>query len=237
LGGWAEIALGCLPGRDARLSEQAFDDLPALTHALADGILPWLSRDQRGYVVFGHSMGALVGFELVRELRRRGERLPDVLVVSGRPAPQLPYAADRRRLDELDEDELIAHLRRRGGTPEELLSDREALRIFEPTLRRDLALVEDYVYRPEPPLPLPLLGYRGRSDPDVRAATVDAWRAQTESGFRRRDFAGGHFYHLGNDVVAGALRRDLVSVARVGDLTRPGASPGTERGARRVGDR
>jgi surfactin synthase thioesterase subunit len=63
-----------------------------------------------------------------------------------------------------------------------------------PALRADTALYRNYIYAPEPPLPVPIFAYGGHSDPNVASEHIEAWREQTLSTFTRREFAGGHFF-------------------------------------------
>jgi len=208
LTGVAEVTVLALPGRDARLAEPPLRRLPAAVVAAADGVATWWVDDSRPVVVFGHSMGALLGYELLRERQRRGADPAALLVASARRAPQLLNDPHRRRLHELSSAELIAHLRRRGGTPVELL-DLEVFDIFEPTLRADLELVETYVYLPEPGCDTPVLTFRGLDDVDVPAAEVAAWGQATTGPVRQAVFPGGHFFHTtGPDAVL-RLRDEL----------------------------
>lgn len=195
LAGVAEVAVLALPGRDTRTADPPLRRLPAAVVAAADGIAAWWAEDSRPVVIFGHSMGALLGYELIRERQRRGEELPAMLVASARRAPQLPYDAHRQRLDELTRADLIAHLRRRGGTPDELL-DPEVFEIFEPTLRADLELVETYYHLPAPALDTPVLTFRGVDDVDVSASEVAAWDQVTTAPVRHAVFPGNHFFHI-----------------------------------------
>lgn len=203
-----EVSPVLLPGREARIGEPAFDRLPPLVAALDDALAPALDLP---YAFFGHSVGALVAFELARALRRRGATPPVHLFVSAHPAPQLP---DLDRRHDLPEDALIAELRRFQGTPEEVLDNPELMRLVLPTLRRDFAVAETYEHAPEPPLDCPLTAFGGLADPRAGRAELVPWQKQTRAAFKLRMFPGGHFF-LGShrELVLQAIAGELLSLA------------------------
>jgi medium-chain acyl-[acyl-carrier-protein] hydrolase len=153
-------------------------------------------------------MGALISFELARELRRRGCVQPRVLLVSGGKAPQV--RGTDRAIFNLPEPELLAELKRLNGTPTEMLEDPETTKLFVPTTRADFQVVDTYLYQPEDPLDCPIYAYGGLHDPYVSAESLSAWRKQTSSKFKARMFPGDHFFiHSSTDGLIDALRRDL----------------------------
>jgi len=177
------------PGRESRFREPPFREVGALVDALAPALRPWLDRP---YAVFGHSMGALIAFELAHRLRETGAPAPVRLAVSGRIAPQL--ADPRPRMHDLPDERLVARLRQLGGIPDGVPGAAELLAMQLPLLRADLALNECYAYVPRPPLDVPVSAYGGVSDPKVSAAELSAWQLQTTAEFRVRMLAGGHFF-------------------------------------------
>ncbi|WP_435211282.1 thioesterase II family protein [Streptomyces sp. bgisy034] len=190
----AELRIVRLPGRERRWSEPAHASLEPLLLDLAEGLAPHLdpAPGQR-LAFFGHSMGALVAFELARLLRARGARMPDSLLVSGLDAPHRPRTG-RAVMHSLDDDAFAARLPHYGGLPRELLDQPELLKMFLPTLRADFAVVETYRHRPEPPLEVPVAAYGGRADQETSVAGLAAWAELTAGPFRHRMFDGGHFY-------------------------------------------
>lgn len=178
-----------LPGREGRLQEQPFNRMSALVENAARALLPYLDRP---YAFFGHSMGALLSFELARHLRRMCVRSPSHLFVSGCRAPQLPRQS--ASIHDLPEDAFLEELRRLNGTPEEVLQNDELLRLLLPTLRADFAICEHYVYAQEEPLSFPLTAFGGLQDSDVPRGDLVAWHEHTRSTFNVRFFAGNHFF-------------------------------------------
>jgi medium-chain acyl-[acyl-carrier-protein] hydrolase len=206
LPGGIELCPIQLPGRESRYRERPFESLDTLVLAIADAIAPWLDRS---YAFFGHSMGGLVAFELARELRRRGLPEPRHLFVAGITPPR-PRVASRSR-HQLNDVELLDELRRFGGTPARLLDEPEVVRLLLPVLRADLAVVETYHPRLEPPLSVPIAAFAGAWDPEAPPDAMADWRAQTDAAFQLMTFAGDHFFLHG-----GAVRRALIGqVARV----------------------
>lgn len=197
--------LAHLPGRGRRIAEPAFNSLKKLVEVLADAIVPMLREN---YAFWGHSMGALISFELARELRRRSHALPGALFVSGHRAPQIPPTEPP--LFNLPEEDLISQLKRLNGTPRELLEDPEILQLFLPTLRADFQITGTYAYQPEDPLACAIYAYGGLQDKDVPIGSLQAWQHQTSRKFTARMFPGGHFFIQGSTPnLINTLSRDV----------------------------
>ena len=190
-----------LPGREHRLKESAEPNLHRLVDKLAPAIEPFTGER---YALFGHSMGALIAFELARALRRRGCPLPDAVFVSGRGAPGVPIA--RRQIHMLSDRQFIDEIRSLSGTPDAILEHPEFTSLFLPALRADFALVETYSATDEPPLASPISAFGGVDDTIPREA-LEAWRLHTTARFQLRMLPGGHF------VVASARTAILQAVA------------------------
>lgn len=192
LGPEIEVCAVQLPGRESRLREPAIDDLKQLRERLAEALLPALGRTP--FAFYGHSFGALVAFELTRELRRRGAPLPRLLLAAGRAAPSRPAVA-RPIAAIADDDAFVDELQRRyGGIPAALRGERELLALILPTLRADLKITEIYEYHAEPPLPVPIRAFGGSDDPGVDEPSLHAWSQETSAGFGVQMFRGGHFF-------------------------------------------
>lgn len=177
------------PGRENRIAEPTFDRLPPLVEALAEVMEPFLSLP---FAVFGHSYGALVGFELARTLRARGRPGPAHLFASARRAPDLP--ARNPPIHHLPDDEFLAALRELGGLPAPLLEHQELLSLLLPTLRADMTIHETYAFAEQPPLECPITAYGGMTDPRAHREELQGWGRHTAGPFVLRMFPGGHFY-------------------------------------------
>lgn len=214
--GWAgslpsdvEVCPVQLPGRESRLREAPFTHLEPLVAALLE-ILP--AYFELPFAFFGHSMGAMIGFELARALRRRGGPSPLHLFVSGRRAPNLP--AREEPIHDLPEPEFIIKLRELNGTPEEVLQHAELMRLLLPILRADFAVNENYAFREEEPLDFGISAFGGLGDEEVTKDDLDLWRLQTRGRFRLRMLPGDHFFvHSARDLITESLSRDLAELS------------------------
>ena len=178
-----------LPGRGMRIKESTFTQMPLLVEELAQSLLPYLDKS---FVFLGHSLGALVCFELARFLRKIDACSPTHLFISGHCAPQLPYTVPP--IHTLPDTEFIEELRRLHGTPEAALANKELMQLLLPALRADFAVFSDYTYRSEPPLNLPITVFGGLQDPSVGREMLEAWQVQTSVGLNLQMFPGNHFF-------------------------------------------
>jgi medium-chain acyl-[acyl-carrier-protein] hydrolase len=158
---------------------------------LVDALAPLFEafRD-KPFVFYGHSMGAVVGFELAHGIRDRMGVEPAHLIVSGRQPPGVPDSHSPSY--NLPEAEFIDWLRRMNGTPKEVLENRQLMEIMLPLLRADFQLCETYECPPRPPLSCPVTALRGVDDPDVQS--LDAWCEVTTGRCSIRVFPGDHFF-------------------------------------------
>jgi surfactin synthase thioesterase subunit len=178
-----------LPGRGARFSEPAQTAMPELVASLLPRMAGQLALP---FAFFGHSLGALVAYEVSKALRAAALPMPACLFASGANAPGFPR--DARQLHALPTDELLAELGTYAGTPREVLADRELMDLLLPSIRADFALIETYQYRACEPLALPIRVLAGHVDGYVTAAGVACWRAETSSAHSVTWFDGGHFF-------------------------------------------
>lgn len=202
-----DMCLVHLPGRGRRLSERPFTRLKPLVETIADVLF---NESPIPFVFYGHSMGALISFELARELRRRRSTGPRQLFLSGRRAPTVP--SPEGPTFNLPHDEFIAKLRRLNGTPHELLEVPEATELFLPLMRADFELVDTYAYEAEDPLSCPITAYGGLEDELISLESLREWQKQTYAACRQRMFPGDHFFiHYPGNTFLTALRNDVMA--------------------------
>ena len=178
-----------MPGREARISEQPFTKLSSLVPRIADVILPYLEKP---FAFYGHSMGALISFELARELRRRGSPLPGALLLSGRYAPHL--TRERPPRYDLPDDEFLLKILALNGNRDMLADELDLMRLMMPTIRADFEICETHEYVDEACLDCPLTVWGALRDPEASVVESAAWRDQTTASFTLRIFDGDHFF-------------------------------------------
>lgn len=185
--------------------EPPFTHIFPLIQAIAPALLAHLDKP---FTFFGHSMGALVSFELARLLRREYGLLPAHLFVSGRRAPQIPDLDPP--IHTLPEPAFLEELRRLNGTPKAVLENEELMQLLIPILRADFAVVETYIYQTEPALECPITTFGGLQDVKISHEHLEAWRDQTSASFSLQMFSGNHFFlHSAQPLLLQSLAREL----------------------------
>lgn len=196
-----------LPGRETLRNEPLLARLAPLVEKLTNELEPYLLPP---FAFFGHSLGALVAFELARAIRRRGAS-PVHLFVSSFRAPQLPRRGPC--IHALPEAEFIRAIQLQyGGIPRVILDEPELLEIYLPILKADLEITETYDYAVEPPIAHPLSVFGGNEDANVTRHELEQWNVQSTGSFTLRMFPGDHFYLNGQArTLAGSMMEDLKS--------------------------
>jgi medium-chain acyl-[acyl-carrier-protein] hydrolase len=183
-----ELRAVVLPGRERRFIEPAMPSVDALADLLVPALLPDLDPP---YAIFGHSMGAMLGYEVARRLTDR--LLPPVhLLVSGARAPHLPDPGPGHHL--MPDTIFLEAIRGLGGTPPELTENEEFLQLMLPTLRADFIAAETYLRSPSPALSCPITAFGGADDPLAGEEHIAAWAEHTTGRFRLRLLPGDHFF-------------------------------------------
>ncbi|MEM8778242.1 MAG: beta-ketoacyl synthase N-terminal-like domain-containing protein [Cyanobacteria bacterium P01_G01_bin.49] len=178
-----------LPGRENRSQEPLLTRLKPLIETLTCVIQPYLDCP---FAFFGHSMGALLSFELARELRRQNKPSPVCLFVSSSRAPQIPDFD--LPLHTLEDAKFQDALQKFQGITEETWQHPQFKQQFLPILRADFAILETYLYASGNPLDCPIYAFGGREDQKISQQHMDSWRQQTNQGFMLKLFSGGHFF-------------------------------------------
>ncbi|ARV58854.1 putative thioesterase [Nostocales cyanobacterium HT-58-2] len=194
-----------LPGRGVQMKSAPLMRLEPLVSVIALTLLPYLDKP---FAFFGHSMGALVSFELTRLLRKKYNLEPVHLFVSGRRAPQISNPDPP--IHTLSEPEFKEELCRLNGTPKAVLDNGELMELLIPILRADFAVLETYVYAPEPALDCPITVFGGLQDSEVSKDELQAWHYQTNTVFSWQLFPGDHFFiHSAQSLLLQSLSQEL----------------------------
>ena len=204
-----EVRLIQLPGREGRWREPALTNVADIADQVTRALLPHL---QLPFAFYGHSLGALISFEVTRRLRAAGYAMPRHLFLGAHRAAQLsnPHFAMRH----LEDGPFVDELRRRyDGIPQSVLDNPELLELMLPCLRADFTAYETYEYRPEAPLECPISAFGGDADAYVGTDEVAAWHEQTRDRFRMRVVPGNHFFLQ--------MQREEVIAAVLADLSQP----------------
>jgi acyl transferase domain-containing protein/surfactin synthase thioesterase subunit len=193
-----EVCVMQLPGREERLQESPMTDMPTLLDALTQEVLALADKP---FAFFGHSMGAVLSFEVARRLRAAGDTQPMHLILSSRAAPQLVNNDESMRF--LPDTEFLEKLHGLyGAVPQAIRENAKLREIFLPILKADVTLLETHDYVPGAPLGCPISVFGGGADPSISNDMLLAWREHTEAEFAHKMFPGDHFYLVpGKDAV------------------------------------
>ncbi|WP_050577350.1 alpha/beta fold hydrolase [Pseudomonas cremoricolorata] len=198
------------PGREERIDAPLISDLTLLVTAIADALQRTPHLLQQPYLLFGHSMGSALAYELHRALQQRGLPLAQHLLLSACEAPSrrkaeaFHLASDQRLMDEM---------LRLGGTQDAMAHSPELMELVLPVTRSDYQAIETYVPDPQRlPVSVPITALTGDEFHGLDLGDALAWADETTAGFVHRGFPGGHFYLMQQqdgvlDVVRAALEQ------------------------------
>jgi surfactin synthase thioesterase subunit len=176
------------PGRQDRLHHPLLNTVDRLADESYAALEPLLDRP---VAFFGHSMGAVIAFEVATRMKQGPGTAPAALFVSGRRAPSRYREEEGVHLR--DDAGLVAELKSLSGTDPRLL-DPDVVGMILPAMRSDYTAIETYRYRPGPKLDCPVVALIGDADPKADLDEVQAWRDHTSGSFQMHTFTGGHFY-------------------------------------------
>ena len=207
------IALN-LPGRGSRLSDPLITDMAELVPHVVDALRAYFDKP---FALFGHSVGAIVAYEVARELQQQQFPLPLRLFVSAHKAPHV--AAHHRPMYDLPDTELVALLRDLGLVPEEALRNEGLLDFILPPLKADFQLSETYRCDAPMPLTIPVSALGGEADTFVTKEDLEDWQAYTKAAFDVALFADDHFYTRSRQAevtqaIARALKADVAALPK-----------------------
>jgi medium-chain acyl-[acyl-carrier-protein] hydrolase len=204
---WVDVCPVQLPGREERIREPAFTHMDALCAALLPTLAPYLDQP---VALFGHSMGALIAYQLATRLHDP-ENGPVHLLVSGQRAPHLPLG--RPPSYNLPDAAFAERLRDLNGTPAPVLQNPELMELVRPLLRADFELSECTPRERRDLLDCPITAFGGLADREIERPHLEAWRETTRGAFDLHMLPGDHFYLAANEAALTALVAECLAVA------------------------
>ncbi|MFM7363677.1 MAG: thioesterase II family protein [Cuspidothrix sp.] len=178
-----------IPGRGRQIKSPLYTEIQPLVQKIATNIIPYLDKP---FAFFGYSMGALIGFELIRLLRSAYNFYPLYLFIAARGAPQSPN--QNLPISQLPDADFLVEIAEFNGTPLAVLENTELMEIFLPIMRADFTLLESYIYRKEPPLDCPITAFGGLQDQSVSYNSLLAWQVETIADYSLQMIEGDHFF-------------------------------------------
>lgn len=188
----AEVMAVQLPGRENRFSEKLICDIDEVVNQVSLHIHRVVDRP---FLLFGHSLGALIAYEVALSLSNQYNRHPKQLIVSGKQS--LDSQPRRKKIYDLPEAGFIEELRKYNGTSELVLQNEELRSLILPILRADITMFDCYRAVPKPRLDCPVTAFGGTDDPYVFPEDLQGWKDTTNSSFNCHLFSGDHFFISG----------------------------------------
>ncbi len=165
------------PGRGARIKEPLLADI----NSLVDNLYTQISsdiNDEINYGIYGHSMGGLLCYLLTLKILENKKQVPTHIFITGTSGPSSPSRQEEKKRYLLDRKEFIEEIKALDGMPEEILQNDELLYYFEPILRSDFKLSENYIYQPHEPLNIPFTVITGGEE-DMEHEEIQSWQNET----------------------------------------------------------
>lgn len=179
-----------LAGRGARAKETAYSDVNKCVQDLYDKIKPQIIDCD--YALFGHSLGTIIGYELLKYIEDKEERLPKCAIFSGRVAPGIDFPGPK--LSGLEDKEFLDKFCAFQALPSEVLDNEKILELVLPVLRADVQMSEQYQYKIRKPAQCDFYIFYGKDDCLVTEEGINRWEDETEKTIEITCFPGGHFY-------------------------------------------
>lgn len=184
----------CYPGRGRRYNDKFAKNIGELVE---DCLSFFLSKqDGEDFFIMGHSFGALVAFECMWAMQSNNMALPVMSFLSGKSAPS--HVSDSISKHTMDDEQLIAYLKKLGGFPNDLADNQSFISFYLPIIRHDLALIENYEYKQRSQLNVPLVLINGTEDLEIKSSSIQAWQQETTEQCHFENMAGGHFFNFEN---------------------------------------
>ncbi len=179
------------PGRENRRSEPYPESIEKLAYEFVNDELETLSS--KPYILFGHCMGSLVAWEVAKEMKRRGEILPEAIIVSSSVAPSRGLIHD---VSNMSDDEAIESLCKLGYISRDIVAEKEFFDYYMSVMKTDRTLLESYNYDAQKDIRFDcrIITFNGEKDDSELISQALEWKNFTVKSFEQVLFGGGHFY-------------------------------------------
>jgi len=178
-----------IPGRGRRINEPLLRNIHSIVDDIYERIAPELTAL---YAIYGHSMGGLIGYLLIKKLQEKNEILPTHLIVSGSKSPS-SRNLQRTPTYRLPANDFINKIKELNGSPTEILENKTSWNIFEPILRADFEAVETFCYQETKPFNIPITVMMGLQD-EIAEDDMRSWQRETVAPIALKKFNGNHFF-------------------------------------------
>ncbi|MBL7702884.1 MAG: thioesterase [Ferruginibacter sp.] len=196
-----------LPGRGKRTQESLLYNIDQAEIDLFQQAQPYLDKP---YAVYGHSLGGLLAFRLIKHIQQGGLKKPLHLFATGASAPSVPF---KKSYHLLGKQQFIDKIKSLKGMPEEIMENEEIMNYFEPIIRADFTLLETYNYEPSPPFDIPVTVIFGDRE-DMQIEEVEPWKNETTGDIDIRQMPGGHFFIYNHAIKIQKIIEDKIAAAR-----------------------
>lgn len=158
---------------------------------IVEAILPELPKNLSNCYLYGHSLGAIIAFEILRTLQEQHKPLPMHLIVSGANSPAFPD--EEENIGQLSDNEFLSKMQNRyKGFTQEILEQNELLQILIPIVRADVLASENYLFKESSKISCPITAIAGVDDKDIQLEKLMAWGNLTSKSFRHVLIPGDH---------------------------------------------
>jgi external thioesterase TEII len=159
---------------------------------ICDDILSRIINDniyKQPYCLYGHSMGALLGYSICQKLQEKNIPMPKRLIVSGKKSPIIPR---ENKIANLPNDKFWDQVSALGGIPDDLLNYPELIEFYTPILKADFLVVENYQYEKKPKLNIPIDVFYGSEEATI--GEMIGWQEETIEKVTITELKGNHFF-------------------------------------------
>ncbi|MDN3487082.1 alpha/beta fold hydrolase [Pseudoalteromonas sp. APC 3224] len=178
-----------LPGRGNRFNESPYSNMDDLIQSL---LVDFKSIMDKPYILFGHSLGSRVAFELMNQIKQEDLRLPIHFVASGSKGPNCHPR--KEPIHHLPAKEFIHELSNLNGTPKEVLKNKEIMELYLPTLRADFQMAHEYIYKCDDVFNCPISVLGGEQDIDITLSDLESWGKHFQAPYNVHILPGDHFF-------------------------------------------